>query len=301
MTTEEQAGLLTIDAYAKLNFTLRVIKRCADGYHEIESLVQTIDLADTIELRVAQSPNRRLDGPIIEVNNELAAPQHDDLAYKAAQAILAAKESDAAVKIRIKKRIPIGAGLGGGSSDGAAVLLGIDRLIGPRLISDELLAIAARLGSDLPLFLFGGLVLIRGRGEKVTRLPPLFAQTILLVVPPVSCDTTRVYQRYDEQIAIKSSLFHRSLCAIPGRGRYNDLETAALDLYPQLNPYREAVAKLGSDLYGMSGSGSAFYVVFSSYQQAKRSIEQVKDDLPRAKTFLCRSVATGMKFTRGIE
>lgn len=300
MITEEQDGLLTIDAYAKLNFTLRVIKRYADGYHELESLVQTIDLADTIELRVAQSPNERSSGPLIEINNEFAVPQHNDLAYKVAQAVLAAKESDAAVKINIKKRIPIGAGLGGGSSDGAAVLLGIDRLIGPRLTSDELLAIAAGLGSDLPLFLFGGLMLIRGRGEKVTRLPPLFAQTILLVVPPFSCDTTRVYQRYDEQTAIKSSLFDRSPYATPGRGSHNDLETAALNLYPQLAPYRETVAKLGSDLYGMSGSGATFYAVFSSCRQAKRAAEQVKDDLPRAMTFLCRPVVTGLKFTRGV-
>ncbi|MCI2425778.1 4-(cytidine 5'-diphospho)-2-C-methyl-D-erythritol kinase [Candidatus Acetothermia bacterium] len=300
--TEEETGLLTIDAYAKLNFALRVINRDADGYHEIESLVQTIDLADTIKLCVTQSPNGQLSGSLIKVDNELVASQQDDLAYKAAQAILAAKESDVAVQISIKKRIPIGAGLGGGSSDGAAVLLGLDRLIAPRLLPDELLAIAAKLGSDLPLFLFGGLMLIRGRGERVTPLPPLFTQTILLVVPPFSCDTTRVYQRYDQQRASKSLLGNRSLGAVvPGRGSDNDLEAAALDLYPQLNPYREVVAKLGSDLYGMSGSGSSFYVAFSSYQRAKRSTEQVKADLPHATTYLCRPVVTGMKFTRGIR
>ncbi len=293
---KEQDGILTIDAYAKINFGLRVIKRYANGYHEIESLAQTIDLADTIELRVTQSPNNCSDDPLIEVKNEFVAPQQDDLAYKAAQAILAVKKSNATVKISINKQIPIGAGLGGGSSDGAAVLLGIDRLIRPRLTSDELLVIAAKLGSDLPLFLLGGLVLIRGQGERVTRLPSLFSRRILLVVPPFSCDTARVYQRYDEQIAGKTLFSNPSSCAVSGKENHNDLERAALDLYPQLIPYREAVGKLGGDLYGMSGSGSAFYIVFSSYQQAKRAIEQVKDVLPRAKTFLCRPVERGMKF-----
>ena len=271
--------MMKLQAYAKLNLSLRVVGRRTDGSHDIDSIIQTIDLADAI---IVKRANRG-----VAVINDLKLPPDVDLAARAARLLLGKKRSPQGVQIIVEKRIPVGAGLGGGSSDAAAVLWAVDRLIPPPLPTDCLVRLAARLGADVPLFLTGGLVRVTGKGERIAPLHPLRKERFLLLVPPVHCATAAVYAHLDR---IEST--HCNSTTAPPLG-CNDLEAAALDLYPALGPYREAIASLDAEYFGMSGSGSTFYAAFSDLKTATLAQEHLVASFPEAKTHLCAATDSG--------
>ncbi len=270
---------MKLQAYAKLNLSLRVVGRRTDGSHDVDSIIQTIDLADAI---IVKRANRG-----VAVINDLNLPPDVDLAARAARLLLGKKRSPQGVQIKVEKRIPAGAGLGGGSSDAAAVLWAVDRLIPPPLPTDCLVRLAARLGADVPLFLTGGLVRVTGKGERIAPLHPLRKERFLLLVPPVHCATAAVYAHLDR---IEST--HCNSTTAPPLG-CNDLEAAALDLYPALGPYREAIASLDAEYFGMSGSGSTFYAAFSDLTIATLAQEHLVASFPEAKTHLCAATDSG--------
>jgi 4-diphosphocytidyl-2-C-methyl-D-erythritol kinase len=263
-------------APAKLNLSLRVIGLRRDGFHEIKSIVQPIDLVDTVIVEQAE-------GQVEVINDNPAIRPAQDLAREAAVLMLAAKRRRSGIRITIEKRIPVGAGLGGGSSDAAAVLKAIDRLIPPRFSSERLSEFAARLGSDVPLFLSGGAVLATGRGEQITPYPTQ-RKCFLLVVPPVHCSTPAVYERFD-----RIGRGDRS----DGHFGQNDLERAALDLYPQLVRYRAAVAALESEFFGMSGSGSTYFAAFPHTAAAAEARDRLAGSLPDSGLYLCSANSAG--------
>lgn len=271
--------MMKLQAYAKLNLSLRVVGRRTDGFHDIDSIIQTIDLADAI---MVKSANRG-----VTVINDLKLPPDVDLAARAARLLLGKKRSPQGVQIKVEKRIPVGAGLGGGSSDAAAVLWAVDRLIPPPLPTDCLVRLAARLGADVPLFLTGGLVRVTGKGERIAPLHPLRKERFLLLVPPVHCATAAVYAHLDRIVST-----HGNSTTAPPLG-CNDLEAAALDLYPALGPYREAIASLDAEYFGMSGSGSTFYAAFSDLKTATVAREHLVASFPEAKTHLCAATDSG--------
>lgn len=272
-------------AFAKLNLSLAILGRRADGYHELLSVAQTIDLADELDVR------GRARGILLD--SDLGLPVDEDLAGRAATLLLSTKGGDGGAEIRIRKRIPVGAGLGGGSSDAAAVLWSLDRLIPPRLPKEDLLSHAARLGSDVPLFLAGGRTRIAGRGERVTPLRSGKEERFVLLVPPIACATVDVYARFD-----RLPLAPRP--AEPPLG-WNDLERAALDLYPGLALYREAVASLGGEYHGMSGAGSTFFAVFNRDDRAADAVAALERGCPEASVFLCRATARGQEEGNGAD
>lgn len=271
--------MMKLQAYAKLNLSLRVVGRRTDGSHDIDSIIQTIDLADAI---MVKSANRG-----VTVINDLNLPPDVDLAARAARLLLGKKRSPQGVQIKVEKRIPVGAGLGGGSSDAAAVLWAVDRLIPPPLPTDCLVRLAARLGADVPLFLTGGLMRVTGKGERIAPLHPLRKERFLLLVPPVHCATAAVYAHLDQ---IEST--HCNSTTAPPLG-CNDLEAAALDLYPALGPYREAIASLDAEYFGMSGSGSTFYAAFSDLKIATLAQEYLVASFPKAETHLGAATDSG--------
>ena len=170
-----------LPAHAKLNLFLRVMAREADGFHGLETLFCLVDLAD--ELRAERREGR---GVTIEVEGAELGPPGENLALRAAAAVLAATGDRFAVQLALTKRIPVRAGLGGGSSDAAAALLAVNRLAGNAVPRHELLQFAARLGSDVAFFLAGApLALAWGHGERLLRLPPLPPAPALLLTPPV--------------------------------------------------------------------------------------------------------------------
>ena len=272
-------------AYAKLNLSLRVVRRRADGFHELDSIVQTIDLADRVSLCI--------EGSEIVVENDLDGLVGRDLAEVAAEALLEAKEQRVGVRIRIAKGIPAGAGLGGGSSDAAAVLWGIDRLTPPQLPPDRLLDVAAKLGSDIPLFLDGGQARMTGRGECLSRMETIRPEHYVLVVPPVHCNTGRVYQSW-KPVAAGSEGSSGAALGV------NDLLPPALAEYPELATYRDAVLTQGALYAGMSGSGSTFFAAYQDPAQAGIVSERLRVAFPEARCFVCAATDSGREVLSGV-
>lgn len=265
-------------AYAKLNLALRIRGCRPDGFHEIDSLIQTIDLADTITVARTASG--------VDVSNDLGISLEEDLAARAAYLLLEEKDCREGVTIEVKKQIPIGAGLGGGSSDAAAVLWAVDRLTPPALPPDRLSCLAANLGADVPLFLSGGLVRVTGRGEEVASLPYVREEHFVVLVPPVHCVTAAVYKYLDSLDAPLEA--GGDLCL-----GENDLEPAALALYPALLPYAQAIAKLDAEYSGMSGSGSSFFAAFARLERAVAAKGKLASSFPEASVRLCQRTHFG--------
>jgi len=269
---------ITLHAYAKLNLSLRVIRRRNDGFHDLDSLVQTIDLADKITLE-------RTTGKI-EVENDLGIPFEEDLAARAALLLLQEKRIEGGIKIRVQKKIPMGAGLGGGSSDAAAVLWGADRVTPPSISHARLSLLSSRLGSDVSLFLTGGLLRLGGRGEQITPLPHPRTERFVVLVPPIYCATAAVYARLDR--------FGSSAGRKPSYNLgENDLYTPALSLYPVLIPYAKAIEAVGADYSGMSGSGSSFFAAFSDEIGAHSAQRDLAAAFPTAFVYLCEATDSG--------
>ncbi len=237
---------MRLAAHAKINLTLEVLGTRPDGYHDLRSVVATIPLHDDVEL---------WDAPTGEVTVEMEGdgieaprvPCEANLAVRAARALAAAAGVSRGVRIRIVKHIPAGAGLGGGSADAAAVLNGLNELWGLNLPKERLCEIGAEVGSDVPALVLGGVVLMEGRGERVTggpRLPRPFDEQFVLRVPPVNASTARVYAEFREEDC--------------GKFR-NDLQPAACRLYPAI---AETIAEMeaeGMEDVQMTGSGSAVF------------------------------------------
>jgi 4-diphosphocytidyl-2-C-methyl-D-erythritol kinase len=266
-------------AYAKLNLALRVVGRREDGLHAIESFVQTVDLADRLTVE------RREEG--VTVENSLALPPSEDLAARAATLLLQEKGDPCGAEITVEKRIPAGAGLGGGSSDAAAVLAALDRLTPPRLPRTRLADLAKRLGADVSLFLTGGRLRMEGAGERVMRLPFGGNEQFVVLVPPVHSVTSLVYARFDRLIPGPAA--PREALELGA----NDLEEAAVELYPDLLPYRRGVRALGADFAGMSGSGSAFFAAFIKRESAAPAARELERAFPQAQVFLCGPTRCG--------
>jgi len=259
-------------AFAKLNLNLEVIKRRGDGYHEIRSIVQTIDLADRLALSSAPEVRVVCDTDIEGIN----------LAERAAHAVLDRKNVRAGVRIDLEKHIPIGAGLGGGSSDAAAVLTALNRWIPPRLGDDVLCEIGASIGADVPLFLRGGCLELSGLGMPERSLASR-PETFLVVVPAVHCATAEVYRAWTPSIAPGPS---------SGFGR-NDLLAAALRVHPELSAVENAIRTSGGSYSGMSGSGSAFFVGFNSRGECVAARERIVRQLKDVRVYCCSATNAG--------
>ena len=267
--------MLTVRAYAKLNLSLRVHARREDGFHEIDSVVQTISLADRIEIHPIKT-GLKVESPF---------PPDADLVHQAAALILAEKKTKAGVQIVLEKKIPVGAGLGGGSSDAAAVLTVLNRLVPPLLPANVVDHLASTLGADIPLFRRGGRLRMRGKGEEVVPLEPGPERAFLVLIPPVRCATALVYRKYDE--------LHPEGKATLTRLGENDLEEPAIALYPTLIPYQKAIARVGGEYHGMTGSGAAFYAAFSHPGRAQAAKEQLSKEFPDARVEVCAPTEVG--------
>ena len=289
--------MIRLRAFAKLNLSLAVRGLRPDGFHEIESWVQTIDLHDELTVRALPSPRGSL-----AVDNDLEGISGRDLAEVAASAILEAKSGGQGASIAIRKGIPAGAGLGGGSSDAAAVLRALDHLLEPRLPSRRLREIAASIGSDVPLFLHGGSLTIRGRGEQIEWRNASPAKAFVLVTPPVHCDTRLVYQAWDQR---RGDEYAQAGSLDLGR---NDLQASALEAYPDLKPYDEVVRNVAQErgaMCGMSGSGSTLFVALAHWREAEEMMEAFERVLPDAIVRCCEPTMQGYEFAdqkpRGVE
>lgn len=258
-----------VRACAKLNLGLRVLYKRPDGYHELRTVFQTISLADSVTLSWRAARNTSIE--------MLGAPEiPDNLAERAARAVLEASGITGAVRIELRKRIPAGAGLGGGSSDAAAVLLALPVLAGARLGMDTLTALGARLGSDVPFFLYGGTALGLGRGEELYPLPDRGSEQALLVTSAVHSGTADAYRDVSATLTNvplqnKIEVFRRDVWSGDKSRIINDFEPVVLARYPQLGRVRQRLIRCGASGVSMTGSGSAIFGMFENPGQLERA------------------------------
>ena len=281
---------LKLRAYAKVNLTLEVIGRRGDGYHNVATIMQTVDLADTVVIGEA-------DELMVECD-EAGLSGEGNLAWKAAAALAERAGIAPRARIRIEKGIPVASGLGGGSADAAATLVGLNRMWGLGLSGAELKEVAAGLGSDVPFLLKGGTALGTGRGNEITPLPQLPGLEILLVVPAASIEakTPTMYRALTPDDfsdgartrAIAGDLAGGNLTSADG---CNAFERAAREIFPGLRNVWDGVAQVAGHPPRLSGAGPAMYVMPSSESERIRVAEFLQGS--GAAAYLVRTVSPG--------
>lgn len=261
---------VTLRSPAKINLFLEVRGRRADGYHEIESVLQMVDLCDTVRLRRAPA------GIAVRVCGADLPAGAENLAHRAAAALFDAAGCSGGVAIDLVKRIPVGGGLGGGSSNAAAVLVGLNCLYGLGVSLAELAALGAGLGSDVPFFLGGSLGLATGRGEILRPLTPWARHWIVLANPGTGVSTAWAYREISskltdgrDQARIPASIAGGSL-PWPPTWAFNRLEDAVLPLRPEIRALRDLLRHGGGSPTLMSGSGSTVFAVAADEAAALR-------------------------------
>jgi len=261
--------MLTVLAPAKLNLTLEVLAKRQDGFHEVRSVMQTINLGDSLSFQSNES---------IEFKSDLPGwIAEESLVSRAASLLQQATGCSKGVTIEVKKRIPLLSGLGGDSSDGAAVLRGLNQLWELGLPQGKLLELARQLGSDVSFFLYSGTALVEGRGELVTPLPLLPHRWVVLVMPPVSRLPGKTKQLY---ASLKASHFTggritKKLVEGLKAGKeftpslFNTFENVAFAHFSGLSEYRKHIKKTGATDVHLAGSGPALFTLFEGRAQAE--------------------------------
>ena len=266
--------MVTILGRAKINLTLDILGLRDDGYHEIATVMQSLALADTLTLTRQEEE--------ITLRVDLAGLEADErnLAHRAAALIQKECGLCGGVHIDITKRIPVAAGLAGGSADAAATLRGMNKLYTLGLSDDELCALGAQLGSDIPFSLMGGTVLATGRGERLHRLADFPATVVLLAKPPVSVSTPWAYRSYDEHAPV----FHPDNASFMDALEHGDrdrcvqlmanvLEPVTEAAHPVIADYRARMRAHGALCAMMSGSGPTVFGLFAEEQAAAEAAE----------------------------
>jgi len=262
-------GTLTLKAFAKINLSLRIKGTRSDGFHEVQTILQSIDLCDTLQFQLRK-------GPFEIVCTTAGVPtDRNNLIWKAAQAVWEAAgkpQEPKNVLVTLRKRIPVQAGLGGGSSDAAAALLGLRKLWHAPLPDEELQRLGARLGADVPFFLRGGTALGLGKGDEIYPLASLSRWWVVLLLPPFGVPTPDAYRWLDE--ARRAHRLDERVSFLPGTwlGRLplaNDLEGPVGRRHPVVAELCASLLKRGAVMAAMSGSGSSVFGLFSARKRAE--------------------------------
>jgi 4-diphosphocytidyl-2-C-methyl-D-erythritol kinase len=269
-----------VRSYAKVNLTLDVLGRRADGYHELITIMQTLDLYDTLCLTIIEEDCVRIACTRPDLSNE------HNLAVRAAEAVRQHLGLKQGLAIELQKRVPVAAGLGGGSSNAAAVLLALQQWWRLPLAPTELQGIAASLGSDVPFFLTGGLAQCEGRGERITPLAPRWPSEmrwILLLKPAIGVSTATVFRNLspDDYSNGEPSRF---LLAALRSGRsfqlealHNSLERGVLEQYPVVAQAQEDMQRAGARRVLLSGSGPTLFAPFATLTHAAQTQQRLQN------------------------
>jgi 4-diphosphocytidyl-2-C-methyl-D-erythritol kinase len=287
---------LTLPAFAKINRSLHVLGQRPDGYHEIDTILQTISLHDTITLTVTESPE------IVFSCDAPSLPAGDgNLVYRAAKALQARFAPGKGVRIRLEKRIPVQAGLGGGSSDAAVTLLALSYLWKLSTQPQDLFEIARSLGADVPFFFRGGTARGLGIGNDLDPLRDLADQFLLVLKPNASIATANAYKSLkarsltsdtaktilssSERAAISDSFDHEAL--------QNDFEPVVFELEPEIERAKVALMRAGAEAALLAGSGSAVFGIFDSGDAQARAIQVIELEAGW-RVFPCRTVGRSL-------
>jgi 4-diphosphocytidyl-2-C-methyl-D-erythritol kinase len=285
-----------IPAFAKINLRLEILGKRADGYHELRTIFQSVSLHDELRLHDSRRP-----GIVLAIHGSeplSREPFQKNLVYRAVDALRHELKIRSGVEIELHKKIPAGRGLGGGSSDAAAALLGYLRLTRRKLPTARLLEIAASLGADVPFFLLGGRALGIGRGDEIYPLPDIAKQYILIVSPrDIHVPTPEAY-RWVKAPALRATLTKGAanptlwkFCALCwstlGSGLSNDFERPVFRRHPRLDRIKRVLLQRGAAEASLAGSGSAVFGVFPSPALARRAAV----GFPHDQTFVCETLS----------
>jgi len=286
-----------IPSFAKINLRLDILGKRADGYHELRTIFQTVSLHDELCLRASKSSEISL---TIHGNDELARePVKKNLAYRAVEALRRELKIRGGVELGLRKTIPSGGGLGGGSSNAAAALFGYLQLIGRKLPMAVLLELAASLGADVPIFLFGGRALGVGIGDEIYPLPDIKKLALLIVAPrAIRVLTPEAFRWLNAPLRNAATLTKLAadpklweFCALSwsaqGNGLSNDFEKPVFERYNRLDQIKRVLLQKGAAEASLAGSGSAVFGVFPSPTMARRAAVGFPHDL----TFVCETIS----------
>lgn len=263
---------LQLEAPAKVNYRLDVLGKRPDGYHDLRMVMQRVNLCDLIEIALVPAPGIRVtcgsrgvpDGP-------------GNIAWRAADALVKLSGKEVGLDISIKKRIPVAAGLGGGSSDAATVLMGVNQLLELGLSDQRLMEIGVKLGADVPFFIFKKTAVAEGIGEKLTALDQVPSLWVVLVNPGIHVSTPWVYQNLRLTSRDQISIIPRSYSSVEEVCELlsNDLEPVTCGRYPVLYDLKEMLIAAGARGSLMSGSGSTVFGIFAEEQPARQAAAEI--------------------------
>lgn len=269
---------IKLKALAKINLGLDVVRRREDGYHEVRMVMQTIHLYDQLLIQKSETP-----GIQIHSNLSFLPVNENNLVYKAGKLLMDEFDIHTGVSVELNKRIPVAAGMAGGSTDAAAMLYGMNQLFGLKLKRKDLMERGVQIGADVPYCIMRGTALAEGIGEKLSSLPPMVKCPVLIAKPAVSVSTKFVYQnlKLNEQTphpdidALITDIRNSDLdniCADMG----NVLETVTIPNYPVIAQIKEQMLKSGAKAPMMSGSGPTVFGLFGDEETARRARAEMK-------------------------
>jgi len=269
---------IELKARAKINLTLDVLGKRPDGYHDVEMIMQSINLYDHITIRKMRAPGIKL-----KTNLKWLPEDGKNLAYKAAQLMTETYSIKDGILIELQKRIPVAAGLAGGSSDAAAVFVGLNALFNLNIPKKELMGLGVRLGADIPYCILRGTALARGIGEKLTKLPPMPFCYLVIAKPSINVSTAYIYKnlklnelslRPDTKKVIEG--IEKGDLNLIAKNLGNVLESVTIKEYPAIDRIKQTMVEYGALGALMSGSGPSVYGIFEEKKQAQAVSKELK-------------------------
>lgn len=285
---------VVLKAYAKINWALDVLGKRPDGYHDVEMVMQSVDLWDAVILE------EKDDGISIKCSMDGLPVDETNTAYRAAVLIKKRFGIEKGIQVELIKNIPVAAGLAGGSADAAAVLVGLSRMWRLNLSKGELMELAGIVGSDVPFCVVGGTALAKGRGEDITALPPAQGIWLVLITPDQRISTAEVYGKLDlnkvharpDIAGMVNSLHQRDFKGI-ARNMVNVLEEITVELCPQIKAIEEDIMRQGAVGCCMSGSGPTVYGLFEDEHAARKAYAALKQR--HSYCFVVKTVSLGVQ------
>ena len=269
---------ISLKALAKINLGLDVLGKREDGYHEVRMVMQTIHLYDRVEIKKTRSPHIH-----VETNLYYLPVNEDNLVYRAAKLMKDEFQIKEGVRIVLQKFIPVAAGLAGGSSDAAAVLVGMNRIFNLGLKQNKLMELGLKIGADVPFCIMRGTALAEGIGEKLTALPPMPKCPVLIAKPAISVSTKAVYEglklydgmEHPDIDGVMEGIQQKDLKGVASH-MGNILETVTIPMYPVIEDIKKLMLENGALNAMMSGSGPTIFGLFPNEKEIRRAYEALK-------------------------
>ena len=282
--------MFELKSFAKINLGLEIVDKRADGYHNLRTVFQTIDLYDTIEIKENHTGSLHLDGddPAVEWDR-------GNTIFKAFDIMVETFKLHQGFDIDVKKKIPGGSGLGGGSSNAAVILLFLNEYFRLNLQLKDLIDMGVKIGADVPFFLMGGTAIAEGIGEKITLLENFEESRVTIVIPAIKVPTALIFSHFNLTTKPIKSKIDTFIISKKLEVLENNLEKTTFELFPEVRMIKKKMQTMGFKLVLMSGSGSAVYGVHAGEVEQERTFSRLKNDFPGSRVFVTRMLSRLLK------